>query len=330
MHKTRAITVTDGKAAVGETQVRDLQDGEFLSKALYTTVSPGTELRVMNLRAESNPGEAYVPGYTHLGEIVESKNEAYPVGALVFSSGGKDTGDFASGWGGHIEYAIAEMGCLAPEGLDALTASLAALGGIAHHGVAHADAPAGAKALVIGLGPLGQLCARMLKDRGCEVTGCDLVDERIRLSNAAGIPAFSTKDGLVESVQKELPGGAPVVFDATGSARVFPLGLQCVSELPWDSEEDEPARTYVIQGSYPGDIAFNYQEAFKRQLTLLTPRNRQWRDCAAYLKLVADGHIKADDLICRVCKPEEADEAYASFKDQEATPGTIAFDWREA
>lgn len=327
MHKTRALVVEHDTVSVRETEIRDIQDGEILIRADITTVSPGTELRVMQMNKQDTPDRAYVPGYTHVGAVIESKNPDYPVGTRLFSSGGNDTGEFARNWGGHIELAISTGGCVIPEGLDSLTASMAALAGISRHGVEHADVAPGTKVLVIGLGPIGQFVTRFLKVNGADVTGCDLVDRRIEICRAAGIDAFSTKEGLVESVEKNLPEKAPVVFDSTGSAAVLPLGIQCVADLPWDFPEDEPKRTYVIQGSYPGDIGFDYHDAFGKQLTFITPRNRQARDSQAFLELAAEGKIQADDLISRVCKPEEADKAYQSFRDPSQTPGTIAFDW---
>jgi len=54
----------------------------------------------------------------------------------------------------------------------------------------------------------------------------------------------------------------------------------------------------------------------------------QKRDRAAFLKLLSDGLVSVADLICRIEKPENANDAYKALLVPDSVPGTIIFEWR--
>lgn len=107
--------------------------------------------------------------------------------------------------------------------------------------VEYADVPPGGTLLVIGLGPIGQMCARIGRLRGADqVIGVDLVTERLAMARRHGVTTLDLRDAdddVRESVAELTAGrGADSVVDAVGmEAHGSPVaqGLQAgVNLLP--------------------------------------------------------------------------------------------------
>ncbi|MGL4175004.1 MAG: alcohol dehydrogenase catalytic domain-containing protein [Dermatophilaceae bacterium] len=86
--------------------------------------------------------------------------------------------------------------------------------------VAYADPEPGGTLLVMGLGPIGDMCARIALHRGVgRVIGVDLVEERLTRAAARGVETIDAGDvdDVAEAV-RELTGGrgADAVVDAVG------------------------------------------------------------------------------------------------------------------
>jgi threonine dehydrogenase-like Zn-dependent dehydrogenase len=87
--------------------------------------------------------------------------------------------------------------------------------------VDYADVPQGGTLVVLGLGPIGDMCCRVAMQRDdCEVIGVDLVPERLERARARGVRVVSREghDGDVGDVVRDLTGGrgADSVIDAAG------------------------------------------------------------------------------------------------------------------
>jgi threonine dehydrogenase-like Zn-dependent dehydrogenase len=87
--------------------------------------------------------------------------------------------------------------------------------------VAYADVPPGGSVVVLGLGPIGDMSARVALHRGAEtVIGVDLVPERLERARQRGITAIDLNehgDDLVEVVRTLTDGRGPdAVIDAVG------------------------------------------------------------------------------------------------------------------
>ena len=86
--------------------------------------------------------------------------------------------------------------------------------------VEYANVPAGGSVVVVGLGPIGQMAARIARYRGAEtVIGIDRVPERLAMARRHGVEVIdlTTVDDALDAV-KELTGGrgADGVIDAVG------------------------------------------------------------------------------------------------------------------
>src|SRR5690349_6997446 len=86
--------------------------------------------------------------------------------------------------------------------------------------VEYAAIPPGGTAVVLGLGPIGQMCARIALHRGAErVIGVDLVPERLEMAQRHGVETLNLEehDDISEPVREMTGGrGADGVIDAVG------------------------------------------------------------------------------------------------------------------
>jgi threonine dehydrogenase-like Zn-dependent dehydrogenase len=95
--------------------------------------------------------------------------------------------------------------------------------------VAYADVPAGGSLLVLGLGPIGEMCCRIAQHQGAgNVIGLDLVPDRLARASAHGVTTLdiTEKKDLSEAVRELTGGRGPdAVIDAVGmEAHGAPIG----------------------------------------------------------------------------------------------------------
>ena len=90
----------------------------------------------------------------------------------------------------------------------------------AWQGVEYAQIPPGGTAVVLGLGPVGQMCARIARHRGAgTVIGVDLVDERLAMARRHSITTVDLRevDDLATAIRDLTAGRGPdSVIDAVG------------------------------------------------------------------------------------------------------------------
>src|SRR4051794_12273493 len=96
--------------------------------------------------------------------------------------------------------------------------------------VEYANVPQGETVLVLGLGPIGEMCTRVAQHRGAgKVIGVDLVEERLERARSHGVEALdldSYNGDLPEAVRELTGGRGPIsVIDAVGmEAHGAPVG----------------------------------------------------------------------------------------------------------
>jgi threonine dehydrogenase-like Zn-dependent dehydrogenase len=99
----------------------------------------------------------------------------------------------------------------------------------AWQGVEYADVPDGGTVLILGLGPIGEMEARVAQHRGYRVLAVDLVPDRLDRARAHGVETLDLRDhedDLVETVRGLTEGRGPdSVIDAVGmEAHGAPIG----------------------------------------------------------------------------------------------------------
>ncbi|WP_084729632.1 zinc-dependent alcohol dehydrogenase [Streptacidiphilus neutrinimicus] len=88
--------------------------------------------------------------------------------------------------------------------------------------VDYAAIPAGGSVVVLGLGPIGDMCARIARHHGAEsVIGVDMVPERLQRARERGVTVLDLNEhnssGLIEAVRDLTGGRGPdAVIDAVG------------------------------------------------------------------------------------------------------------------
>ena len=327
--QTKAIIFTAPHHVILDTvQIPAPAAGEVLLEALYTLISPGTDLRC---RAGKQEGVVFpfIPGYSFVGRVLaRGEGATLQEGTIVYCNG-TSAASVNLAWGGHVSHAVRSERELypVPAGLDPLYASAAHLAAIAYRGVRLSRPQAHETGAVIGLGAIGALAARLHALTGARVVAADLSPYRVTLSQQTGIEAFVPQGALAEAFAAKLPGGADVVVDATGAPAVLPQAIEVAKQKPWDDGADLGAR-FVVQGSYPDTFSIPYQPAFRRELSFHVPRDAQPRDFRTVLDFMQRGVLDVSGIISDVRPPESAAETYAALAEPSAELITVAFQWR--
>lgn len=105
--------------------------------------------------------------------------------------------------------------------------------------VEYASIPAEGSVAIYGLGPIGQMCARIARLRGARVIGVDLVAERLAMARRYGIEILDLQEhrDIADSIRELTAGRGPdAVIDAVGleahGAPAGKLAQQMASLLP--------------------------------------------------------------------------------------------------
>lgn len=211
--------------------------------------------------------------------------------------------------------------------------------------VVNADVAAGGTVVVVGLGPIGQMAARIARHRGAgRVVGVDRVPERLAMAQRHGVETIDAAavDDVVAAVRDLTQGrGADGVVEAVGmeahGSPVFAAGQKVAGLLP-----DALAQTFMekagvdrmaamqtaigaarrggtvsVVGVYGGAVdPFPMMDVFDRQLTFRFGQAnvRRWTD--ELLPLVADDAdpLGVLDLRTHRVPLEQAPAAYDMFQ----------------
>jgi 2-desacetyl-2-hydroxyethyl bacteriochlorophyllide A dehydrogenase len=169
---------------------------------------------------------------------------------------------------------------------DAATVEFLAIGA---HAVRRSLAQAGARALVIGAGPIGLGTAVFARIAGFDVGLLDM--SRERLSFAERELGFAGIDGRgdVAAQVKTMTGGDgfDVVFDATGNAASMLSAFAHVAH----------GGTLVLVSVVKDDITFSDPEFHKREMTLVGSRNSLAEDFERVAASMRAGKVPLEKLV---------------------------------
>ncbi|WP_084128570.1 alcohol dehydrogenase catalytic domain-containing protein [Demequina sp. NBRC 110055] len=211
--------------------------------------------------------------------------------------------------------------------------------------VEYAAVPPGGSVVVVGLGPIGQMVARIARYRGAgTVIGIDSVPERLAMAARHGIDVLDTRDvdDLSAAVLDRTAGrGADSTIDAVGMeahrSPVAHLGHQVVSRLPDALAEPlvehaavdrrDALRTAIslarrggtvsVVGVYGGALdPLPMMEIFDRQLSLRFGQANVHRWMPDLVPLASDpaDPLGVLDLRTHRLPLESAPDAYAMFQ----------------
>ena len=328
---------------------------EVLVRTVASVISPGTERAVTALaqssllaKARARPDlvrqvvrKARADGLAATQQAVRSRlAEDLPLGysaaGIVLGTGAAVTGvrvgqlvaTGGAGQANHAEYqTVPGLLCATvPDGVAAGDAAFTTIAAISLHGLRLAEVGPGAKVVVLGLGLIGQLAARLAVAAGCEVAGIDPAEHARRMAASCGVLALdefgeATTDQVVSWSRGR--GADAVLVCAAGRSSdaimrvpalcrdraavviVGDVGLQ-LNRTPFYERELSLrfARSYG-----PGRYEPSY-EAWGVDFPAGQVRWTEGRNFEAVLDLLASGRLEVADLVTHSFGIAEADAAY--------------------
>ncbi len=320
-------------AAQGRVELEDFQPGspepgQVRIRAVASLVSNGTESILLHHRFasgthweawfRSSGGYPFRPGYALVGDVEEA---------------GADTG-LAPGTrvalrGPHASEVIAAAASChpLPPAMDPFTAAWFALAKITFLGARAAGPVLGEPVVVIGGGPIGQMVMRWLKAAGALLLCVDPVEPR--LSHARRIGARGVAGDVAQAAAEARDatgGGAAVVVDATGNAKVFAAALGMA----------RPRGTVVLLGDTgtPAEQRLT-SDLIVKGLHVVGAHDghstEPWgerRIVELFADMVASGRIDMTGLTTHVVPAARAPEAYEAITRDPAHTLGVSLDWR--
>ena len=199
--------------------------------------------------------------------------------------------------GGFSEYVylteehLENVAHLKPENLTNVEASFYEPLGCIVRAVKRANLIENDKALVVGLGTIGLLTSQALKAYGADVTGCDLLDERIKLAGDFGINAYDVKN---------ITGEYDAIFMTSGADRAIETALKYVRN----------GGKIIVFSSTPHDeAAYPNNEIYYRELTVMGSYSPSPKDLKDSLELLKNGKVKVNNL-STIYKLEDIQKAF--------------------
>jgi threonine dehydrogenase-like Zn-dependent dehydrogenase len=214
--------------------------------------------------------------------------------------------------------------------------------------VEYADVPEGGTLLVLGLGPIGEMCTRIAQHRGAgEVIGVDLVPERLVRASSHGVRVLDLEDhDDLPAAVRELTGGrGPIsVIDAVGmEAHGAPIGrlahklagmlpdaiarpvietagIDRLSALHMAIELVQRGGTISLSGVYGGAASpMPLLQMFDKQITMRMGQAnvRRWIDEIMPLLAGEEDPLGVDDYATQRLPLEQAPHAYDVFQKKE-------------
>jgi len=260
-------------------------------------------------------------GYSAAGTVIGAG-----AGADEFKSGDR-VACAGAGFANHAEViAVPRQLCAAlPPRVAFEEAAFTTVGAIALHGLRLANVQMGERVAVIGLGLLGQIAAQLAVASGCRVFGVDPIVDRARLAETLGADRSSGPAEAEQAVLEWCEGrGADAVLitadtdtndtvDLAGRiardrASVVAVGAVGM-DLPRRSYFNKELRFIVSRSYGPGRYDPDY-EISGRDYPIGYVRWTEGRNLAAFVEVLARGHVRMSPLITHRFSIEQAPRAY--------------------
>jgi len=280
-----------------ESDVRDLEQDEFLIKNHYISLDPAMRGWMNDSRSYIAPvqiGEVMRAG--SVGEVIKSNNDGFKVG------------QFVSGWGGAQEFCISSgenYNKIYPGDIPLPTflGYLGMPGMTAYFGILQeGEIKEGDMVLVsAAAGAVGSLVGQIAKIKGCRVVGiaggkekCDLLINELGFDDAIDYK----NENIYTSLKEKCPNGIDVYFDNVGgeildavllrinrNARIVICGA--ISQYNNKTKVKGPSNymsLLVNRASMKGMVVFDYKDNYQKAFV----------DIATWFK---EGKLKNNDTI---------------------------------
>ncbi|SOC46499.1 Threonine dehydrogenase [Blastococcus aggregatus] len=212
--------------------------------------------------------------------------------------------------------------------------------------VQYAGIPQGGSVLVLGLGPIGDMCTRIAKHLGAgQVIASDVVPERLARARRNGVTVIDTTtqadvvarvrdltdgrgpDAVIDAVGMEAHG-SPLATFAQKATAIVPdaimekvmqvAGIDRLAALNTAIEAVRRGGTISLSGVYGGATdPLPLMRMFDKQIQLRMGQANVWRWVPDILPLLLDGDpLGVDEFATHRVPLEQAPEAYANFREK--------------
>jgi threonine dehydrogenase-like Zn-dependent dehydrogenase len=212
--------------------------------------------------------------------------------------------------------------------------------------VQYAGIPDGGSVLVLGLGPIGDMCTRIAKHLGAgQVIASDVVPERLARARRNGIQVIDTTkqadvvaqvrdltdgrgpDAVIDAVGMEAHGSpvasalqkaTALVPDAVMEKVMQVVGIDRLAALNTAIEAVRRGGTISLSGVYGGATdPLPLMRMFDKQIQLRMGQANVWRWVPDILPLLVDGDaLGVDEFATHRVPLEEAPQAYMNFREK--------------
>lgn len=321
------------KAELVREPLRKPGENELLVRTSATLISTGTETICYGRRfAPGTHWENWVKypfstGYSHTGVV-----EAVGAGVTKFKPG-----DRVASTHGHCQYAVGPVDGFfsIPAGVTDRDAAWHTLSYIVQNGVRRANHALGEDAVIVGLGPLGQLALQFVRLLGARV--CVAIDpdaSRLEMARANGA-THTMALGVDQAVApvSEITQGRLVdaVYDMTGNDKVFAAAQQLLrrfGKLVLIGDTGTPSGQFLT----PAVIRKSLQ-IVASHATNTPPAETDWSHWTRanmvqlFFTYLQDGRMKVGNLNTHVFAPGECQNAYQKLLHDRAGTMGCHFDW---
>jgi 2-desacetyl-2-hydroxyethyl bacteriochlorophyllide A dehydrogenase len=178
---------------------------------------------------------------------------------------------------------VPEKNLYRADGLEPFEAAMVEFLAIGAHAVRRSEIGAGARVLVVGVGPIGLGVALFARRQGAKVHLLDTSRMRLHMVRERfGFESLVELEAGPEAVVDLTEGvGFDAVFDATGSARAIETGFAYVAH----------GGVYVLVSVVSETISFSDPEFHKREMKLIGSRNATQVDFETVIAALKSGAI---------------------------------------
>lgn len=335
-----------GHVGLGEAKLKECGPGELICETLYSTISPGTELRMLAGHYGTEGKFPFVPGYSSVGKIVEVGADVtgWRVGDLVNSRNTLPFDGIETLYGAHSRFKVlpsqgTDRPVRLPVDADPLDYVLTDVAAISLRGIEAAAPKGGETAVVIGQGLIGALSAAWLVIHGCRVIVLDLETGRLEraLRNGAAFAVSPSEPDAVARIQALCNGGADIVVEASGSMAGVETAFQLLRKKPQNYAKEytvEPILFYggnwprlIFQANYLESLPWKPDSALPGEAAIfITPRDRGVEERQRVIEYIRTGRLKPRDFVEEVFSWKNAPAAYEALQARRIFSAVI--DWK--
>jgi len=295
----------------------EIQPSYLLIKTLYSAVSPGTETTLIGI---SDARDIQL-GYSAVGVVEECGEQAgdYQVGDIVACYGAP--------YVGHAEYLSVPITLCArvPAGVEVKEAAFSGIGAIAIHALRVANLQFGETIVIVGLGLLGQMIAKIADAAAYNVIAVDIQPERIAQLKEENIQAFTQLSDMEIQLKKATNGrGADAVLLCAGGKK-SPLTHHC---LNWIRNQGKVVIVGDIEPDFPRNLMFakeaqilisraggpgRYDPLYEKDATDYPYGYIRWtegRNVGEFLRLLSDKRIDIQSFLTDEVDFQETPSAF--------------------